>query len=95
VHADGSYIFCQLWALRRTVEGDVAEKDKITVTSSSNISVDSEHPQPVPLTVDGIKSVIQQYVQAATNAIGAGFDGIELYGANGYLIDRFLQDTCN
>jgi NADPH2 dehydrogenase len=84
-----------LWSLGRTAEGEVVEKDKITVTSSGNISVDAEHPQPVPLTVDGIKSVIQEYVQAATNAMAAGFDGVEHHGVNGCLIDQILQDTWN
>jgi NADPH2 dehydrogenase len=49
----------------------------------------------VPLSVDQIQSTIQDYVKAARNAIQAGFDGVELHGANGYLIDQFLQDKCN
>jgi 2,4-dienoyl-CoA reductase-like NADH-dependent reductase (Old Yellow Enzyme family) len=71
--------------------GRCCRKEKITVTSSSNISVDFDHPQPVPLTVDGIKYVIQDYVQAATNAMAAGFDGVELHGANGYLYTTFSK----
>lgn len=95
VHAKGSYIFCQLWALGRTAEGDIAEKENFTVTSSSDLPVDAAHPQPAPLTVSQIKSTIQDYAQAAKNAIAAGFDGVELHGANGYLIDQFIQDNCN
>lgn len=95
VHSKGSFIFCQLWALGRTAETDVAEKEQITITSSSDIRVDPEHAVPVPLSLEQIKAAIQDYVQAAKNAIQAGFDGIELHGANGYLIDQFLQDTCN
>ena len=50
---------------------------------------------PIALTVEQIKSTIETYVKAAQNAIEAGFDGVELHGANGYLIDQFLQDKCN
>lgn len=95
VHAKGSYIFCQLWALGRTAETDVAERENITVTSSSNLRVDAQHPVPVAMSVEEIESTIQDYAQAAKNAIIAGFDGVELHGANGYLIDQFLQDKCN
>lgn len=95
VHAKGSYIFCQLWALGRTANKDVAKAEGITITSSSNVPISSEHEVPVPLTVEKINSTIQDYVKAAQNAIEAGFDGVELHGANGYLIDQFLQDKCN
>lgn len=95
VHSKGSFIFCQLWALGRTADMDVAQKEKITITSSSDIRADPEHAVPVPLSLDQIQATIQDYVQAARNAIEAGFDGVELHGANGYLIDQFLQDTCN
>ncbi|EKG17496.1 NADH:flavin oxidoreductase/NADH oxidase [Macrophomina phaseolina MS6] len=95
VHAKGSYIYCQLWALGRTASKEVAEAEGITMTSSSDIPLGSEHVVPVPLTVDHIQSTIQDYVKAARNAIEAGFDGVELHGANGYLIDQFLQDKCN
>ncbi|OAL03654.1 FMN-linked oxidoreductase [Phaeosphaeriaceae sp. SRC1lsM3a] len=95
VHAKGSYIYCQLWALGRTAEIDVATKEGVTVKSSSNFRCDEQHPVPVPMTIEDIKTVIQDYAQAAKNAIAAGFDGVELHGANGYLIDQFTQDTCN
>lgn len=95
VHERGSFIFCQLWALGRTANAEVAEREGIAFRSSSNISVDSERPSPIPLTVKEIQETAKQYAQAAKNAIEAGFDGVELHGANGYLIDQFLQTTCN
>ena len=95
VHAKGSYIFCQLWALGRTADAAVAKKEGITFFSSSNIPVDLERLEPVPLSIDQIQTTIQDYVKAAKNAIKAGFDGVELHGANGYLIDQFIQDKCN
>lgn len=95
VHAKGGYIFCQLWALGRTAEPEVAEKEGIEFRSSSNIPPDSVRPKPKPLTVSDINETVQNYAQAAKNAIVAGFDGVELHGANGYLIDQFIQDRCN
>lgn len=95
VHAKGSHIFCQLWALGRAAHTKVAENENFTVTSSSNLAIDSTWAVPVPLTVDQIESTVGDYAQAAKNAIAAGFDGVELHGANGYLIDQFLQDRCN
>jgi NADPH2 dehydrogenase len=63
--------------------------------SSSNIPISDKHPIPRPMTDEEIQGTIISFVQAAKNAISAGFDGVELHGANGYLIDQFLQDTCN
>ncbi|KAM5353257.1 hypothetical protein ACJZ2D_016846 [Fusarium nematophilum] len=95
VHANGSFIFCQLWALGRAAHPEFAKLKNIEFKSSSNVPLDAEHPNPTPLTADEIKTTARQYAQAAKNAIKAGFDGVELHGANGYLIDQFLQDCCN
>lgn len=50
---------------------------------------------PRPLTISEIEEFVQLYAQAAKNAVEAGFDGVEIHGANGYLIDQFLQDVSN
>jgi len=52
-------------------------------------------PTPRALSVDEIKSIIADFRRAARNAIDAGFDGVEIHGANGYLIDQFLRTTSN
>jgi 2,4-dienoyl-CoA reductase-like NADH-dependent reductase (Old Yellow Enzyme family) len=83
VHAKGSFIVVQLWA-----EG-------FEVTGASPIPADSDSATPRELTVDDIKSFISDYAQAARNAVEAGFDGVELHGANGYLVDQFIQDVSN
>lgn len=57
--------------------------------------MDDKSATPEALTEEEIKSYIANYAQAAKNAIAAGFDGVEIHGANGYLIDQFTQDTCN
>ncbi|KAH7131720.1 putative N-ethylmaleimide reductase [Dactylonectria estremocensis] len=95
VHKNGSYMFCQLWALGRAADPEVTAAEGTTIASSDALAIDAKSPQPRRLTVDEVKLRIQNYVSAAKNAIAAGFDGVELHGANGYLIDQFLQDCCN
>ncbi|KAM0554953.1 hypothetical protein ACHAPJ_006691 [Fusarium lateritium] len=95
VHAKGGYIFCQLWALGRGASPEVAENEGIVVRSCSDLPLDSAHPKPRPLSIPEIHETVQKYAQAAKNAIEAGFDGVELHGANGFLIDQFIQDRCN
>jgi NADPH2 dehydrogenase len=50
---------------------------------------------PHELTVEEIQVVVKEYATAAKNAIAAGFDGVEVHGANGYILDQFFHDTCN
>jgi len=95
VHAKGSFIYLQLWALGRAANPEVLKADGYDVISSSNLPMPSGGATPRPLTSAEIKKWIGLYVQAAKNSIEAGFDGVEIHGANGYLIDQFLQDVCN
>ncbi|KAL3457227.1 hypothetical protein BJX64DRAFT_20610 [Aspergillus heterothallicus] len=95
VHARGSYIFCQLWALGRAAQLEVLAKDGYEVISSGNIPMSEDSTAPRPLSKQEIHSWVEDYATAARNAIAAGFDGVEIHGANGYLCDQFLQDTCN
>ena len=64
------------------------------LVSGPTISGD-EHVLPRELSVAEIKEYVQLYTQAAKNAIEAGFDGVELHSANGYLLDQFLQSVSN
>lgn len=96
VHKKGSYIFCQLWALGRAASPEILKKDGgHDVVSSGNIPMSSESHTPRPLTESEIHEWISDYAQGARNAIAAGFDGVEIHGANGYLCDQFLQDVSN
>jgi NADPH2 dehydrogenase len=95
VHQKGSYIYLQLWTLGRVADKAQAEKEGIEITSSSAVPLSSEYATPRPLTVEEIKDTVKNYAQAAKNAIAAGFDGVEIAGANGYLVDQFLQDNVN
>lgn len=99
VHANGSYIFLQLWALGRTADPTVltSENASFSLVAPSPIPLSSQ-PTPVPqeLTIEEVQEYVQLYAQAAKNAVErAGFDGVEIHGANGYLIDQFLQDVSN
>ncbi|EIM79599.1 FMN-linked oxidoreductase [Stereum hirsutum FP-91666 SS1] len=101
IHAKGSYVVMQLWALGRAADPSqlTSEDPSYTYHSSSDIRLDdrpADSPAPVPLTIPQIQQFIQWYATAASNAVHkAGFDGVEIHGAHGYLIDQFTQDTCN
>ncbi|PGH09120.1 hypothetical protein GX51_00874 [Blastomyces parvus] len=95
VHAKGSFIFCQLWALGRAADAKVLTAEGYPVVSSGDIPISEERAVPKPLDENGIQELIGDYAQAAKCAMEAGFDGVEIHGANGYLCDQFLQDTCN
>jgi len=97
VHAQGGIIFLQLWSLGRAALQDVADKEGFTIHSASDIPIPEEgSAKPKAMSVDEIKIRIKEYAAAAKNAVErAGFDGVEIHGANGYLIDQFTQDTSN
>ncbi|KAJ4256015.1 hypothetical protein NW762_009089 [Fusarium torreyae] len=98
VHAKGGYIFCQLWALGRIA---VPELVPAVYSPGSQPFIEEDavlKELPAKFTVmteSDIDRFVQHYRQAAINAIEAGFDGVELHGANGYLLDQFLQSTSN
>ncbi|KAK5175387.1 uncharacterized protein LTR77_000526 [Saxophila tyrrhenica] len=97
VHKAGGIIYLQLWALGRTANPEVKEKEGTgDVVSSSDTPENSDKPEPRPLKEEEIQEYIKDYATAAKNAVeGAGFDGVEIHGANGYLIDQFSQSVCN
>ncbi|QDL55040.1 alkene reductase [Rhodoferax aquaticus] len=102
VHAKGGRIFMQIWHAGRAAHPDI-NGGKGSVSSSA-IAIDGDiHtpngkvPNAVPhaLSTDEIAAIVADFVQGAKNAIAAGFDGVEVHGANGYLIDQFLRDGAN
>ncbi|KAF8057173.1 hypothetical protein FPV67DRAFT_1456400 [Lyophyllum atratum] len=99
VHANGSYIFLQIRGLGRTADPAAlaAEDFSFPLVAPSPIPL-SSRPADIPreLIVDEIQEYVQLFAQAAKNAVEkAGFDGVEIHGANGYLVDQFLQDVSN
>lgn len=103
VHAGGGLIFCQLWHVGRISHVSLLPDGKSPVAPSA-IQADAQTftadgfqdcSEPVALTKDGIAETIADFKHAAQCAKLAGFDGIEVHSANGYLLDQFLQDGTN
>ncbi|CAJ2504928.1 Uu.00g123220.m01.CDS01 [Anthostomella pinea] len=96
VHTKGSYIYLQLWALGRVaVAENLLRQGPYPVVSSSANPLNSEFEVPKEMTEEDIQAFVGYYANAARKAMGAGFDGVEIHGANGYLIDQFWQDRVN
>ncbi|KZV63202.1 NADH:flavin oxidoreductase/NADH oxidase [Peniophora sp. CONT] len=95
VHGNASFIFMQLWAVGRVAISAELQKYGFDVVGPSAIALDGDHATPRALTVEEIKEYLRLYAQAAKNAIRAGFDGVEVHSANGYLLDEFLQSNSN
>ena len=105
VHQRGGKIFLQLMHTGRVSHPlNMPEGAKVLAPSpipleGEKMYTDQEGPQEYPapseMTKEEIKNTVQEYVQAAENAIAAGFDGVELHGANGYLIEQFLSPATN
>ncbi|KAL4955591.1 hypothetical protein BDW69DRAFT_116183 [Aspergillus filifer] len=98
VHKKGSFIFAQLWALGRVADPAATKVDggeNAVVMSSSATPVGEGGVAPKEMTEEDIRGVIGDFAQAAKNAIEAGFDGVEIHGANGYLVDQFIQNAVN
>ncbi|KAL1700032.1 hypothetical protein EV121DRAFT_215008 [Schizophyllum commune] len=98
VHAKGSFIYLQLWALGRAAMASALKEEdpSFDYVAPSPIKLSDHEETPRALTVPEIKQYVEWYATAARNAVErAGFDGVEIHGANGYLIDQFLQDVSN
>lgn len=102
VHEKGGVILSQLWHVGRMSDPIYLDGKKPVAPSavrpSGHVSLvrpEKAFEEPRALSVEEIRQVIAQYKLGAENAMKAGFDGVELHGANGYLIDQFLQDSTN
>ncbi len=104
VHKEGGKIFMQLMHTGRVSHPDnmpagarVVAPSAVTFEGKMYTDANGmqDHPQPEAMTAEDIEAAIEEYVMASKNAIEAGIDGVELHGANGYLIDQFLHPTTN
>ena len=101
VHAAGGRIFAQLWHMGRLVHpalhGVQPVSSSATTAPGDAHTYEGKAPyvQARALTIDEMPRLIADYATAARNAIDAGFDGVQLHAANGYLIDQFLRDGSN
>ncbi|KAH8911620.1 FMN-linked oxidoreductase [Coniochaeta sp. PMI_546] len=95
VHRRGCFIFCQIFATGRAANAAWAKEEGFGIVGPSAIPIDEHAPTPRAMTIAEIKNTIHDFAMAAKNAIDAGFDGVEVHGGNGYLIDQFIQDVSN
>lgn len=102
VHAAGGRIYVQLWHCGRVAHPEMRGGEAPVAPSPLPAEGDFflprgrvELPTPRPLRLEEIAPIIEDFAQATRNAQEAGFDGVELHGANGYLQDQFLQDGSN
>jgi len=109
VHAEGGIIFAQLWHVGRVSHNSLqpggaapvapsaiaADNVKVFVETGPGQGALTEPSVPRALTTAEVKELVQLYAQAARNALDAGFDGVEIHCANGYLVNQFISAHTN
>src|SRR5690606_7031162 len=102
VHAEGGLIVAQVMHAGRVTHPETTGADYVEAPSAIAVEGESrtytgKHAYPVPhaLDTEELPRIIEAFVVASRNAIAAGFDGVELHGANGYLLHEFLAPTSN
>ena len=103
VHAAGGRIFLQLWHVGRISHPSMQAHGELPVGPSAikpngkiyTETGEQEFVTPRALETSELPGIVQQYREGAQNAKDAGFDGVEVHGANGYLLDQFLRDSTN
>jgi N-ethylmaleimide reductase len=100
VHENGGKIFCQLWHVGRVSHSSYFDGDAPVAPSAVELKgrvprTKFEYGTPRELENKEIYEIIQNYKQGSINAIEAGFDGVEIHGANGYLLDQFIHQHTN
>jgi N-ethylmaleimide reductase len=104
VHSEGGRIFAQLMHTGRVghplnlpAGGEVLAPSAVAADGTMWTDAQGMQPHPVPraMTDAEVVAAIEEYVQASRNAVAAGFDGVELHGANGYLMEQFLSPQTN
>jgi 2,4-dienoyl-CoA reductase-like NADH-dependent reductase (Old Yellow Enzyme family) len=101
VHSAGGRMVAQLWHMGRLVHPDLGGGQPLSAsaTTAPDYAHTYEGKKPYvearPATRNGIARIVDDYAQAARNAVAAGFDGVQVHGANGYLVDQFLRDSSN
>lgn len=98
VHRAGGRIVAQLWHMGRLARPDVTGLQSLAPSAiRAPYAVPEKNPYDTPrvATLDDIRQTLDDYAAAARNAIAAGFDGVQIHAANGYLIDQFLRDGVN
>ena len=103
VHADGGRIFIQIWHVGRISHVSLQENNQPPVAPSAIRAKGktfvggtfTDISEPRALALEEIRGIVESFRRGAANALEAGFDGIEIHGANGYLLDQFAKDDTN
>jgi len=103
VHAEGGRIVTQLWHVGRISHTSLLPGGAAPQSSTARAAKGKTYiaggfapvSEPRALATEELPGIVEQYRQAALNAIEAGFDGVEIHGANGYLLEQFLKDSAN
>jgi N-ethylmaleimide reductase len=106
VHAKGGFIFLQLWHVGRISHSSLHPEAGVPVSASAIAPADggkaftaefkqAPYETPRALELSELPGIVADYRRGAENAKAAGFDGVEVHGANGYLLDQFLEDKTN
>jgi N-ethylmaleimide reductase len=109
IHSVGGKIFAQIWHVGRVSHPSIYQDGRLPVSGSSKRAVGAvafgyddtgkpgfvEPPAPRRLETNEIARIVEEFAQAADNAIEAGFDGVEIHGANGYLLEQFMNPLVN
>jgi N-ethylmaleimide reductase len=107
VHAKGGLIFLQLWHVGRVSHSSFQPEGRspvapsaVPITGEGMLAMTADgkmvpYETPRALETDEVQDVVAAFRQAAVNAKQAGFDGVEIHGANGYLLEQFLQSHTN
>lgn len=101
VHDKGGKIVCQIWHMGRLAHSATIGEQPVAPSPSTapgyihTYDGKKSYEEARELSVDEIRTIVKDFGQAARNAIEAGFDGVQIHGANGYLVDEFLRDGTN
>ena len=109
VHDEGNIIFAQLWHVGRVSHTSLqpngaapiapsaiaADNVKVFIETGPGAGALAEPSMPRALSTEEVKELVQLYAQAARNALAAGFDGVEIHCANGYLVNQFISQHSN
>eukprot|EP00656_Telonema_subtile_P001450 TRINITY_DN10648_c0_g3_i1.p1 TRINITY_DN10648_c0_g3~~TRINITY_DN10648_c0_g3_i1.p1 ORF type:complete len:377 (-),score=87.76 TRINITY_DN10648_c0_g3_i1:87-1217(-) len=102
VHAADGRIYCQLWHMGRAAHSDLVGElpfsaSAVALEGEVTVANHEKKPYEIPkeMTLEDIETTVADFGKAAANAIAAGFDGVQIHAANGYLPDQFIQSCSN